>query len=270
MKKVIGKSIALAVLVLVVLSAILVVRRLDERPRTDDAFLYADTANIAPEVSGRIISLNIRNNQSVCAGDILFVIDPEQYQLKLNATQAQSRVATTTLARMEPLLSKGYVTAEQIDETRASMESAQANEALSKRDLRNTVIKAPFSGKIVGLNYAVGEYACTGQPLFTMIDTSRWYVIANFRETEIAKMAIGTPVTIYVMAHPKQALKGHVESIGWGVTNEDATQSRSSPTIPTTLNWVRLAQRFPVRILLDHPPDNLMRIGATAVVVVNL
>jgi membrane fusion protein, multidrug efflux system len=269
MKKIIGNLIAVIALALLVISAVLVVIRLDERPRTDDAFLYADTANIAPEVSGRIVALNIRNNQSVQVGDPLFVIDPEQYQLKLDATEAQARLAATTLARMEPLLCKGYVTAEQIDEARATKESAEANEALSKRDLNHTTILAPFNGKIVGLNNAVGQYVSTGQPLFTMIDTAKWYVIANFRETDIARMKIGAPATVFVMSYPKRALQGHVESIGWGVTNEDATLDHGLPTIPTTLNWVRLAQRFPVRILLDQPPENLMRMGATAVVVVH-
>ena len=102
-----------------------------------------------------------------------------------------------------------------------------------------------------------------------MIDTSRWYVIANFRETDIGKMEIGTEATVYVMAQPNQAIKGHIESVGWGVTNEDATVDHGLPTIPTTLNWVRLAQRFPVRILLENPPDHVMRIGASAVVVVH-
>jgi multidrug efflux system membrane fusion protein len=240
---------------------------MDERPRTDDAFILADTANIAPDVSGRIVSLHIKDNQSVRAGAILFIIDPEPYQL--NAAKAQYELASTTLARMEPLLGKGYVTAEQIDEARASKESARANEALARRDLTNTVIKAPFDGKIVGLNYAVGEYASTGHTLFTMISTSRWYVLANFRETEIAKMEKGAKTTVYVMANPEKALEGYVDSVGWGVTSEDASLNKGLPTIPKTLNWVRLAQRFPVRILLVKPPANLMRIGASAVVVVH-
>lgn len=265
-----GKVIAVIALLMLLLSSILVAIRLDERPRTDDAFLYADTANIAPEVSGRIISLNVRNNQSVRAGEMLFVIDPEQYQLKLDATQAQYQLASITLARMEPLLSKGYVTAEQIDEARASQESSRANEALTQRDLNHTTVIAHINGKIVGLNNTVGQYVNTGTPLFTIIDNSKWYAIANFRETDVAKMEIGATVTVYVMAQPNQALTGHIESIGWGVTNEDAILNFGGlPTIPTTLNWVRLAQRFPVRILLDHPPDNLMRVGASAVVVVH-
>src|ERR1700735_4420062 len=91
---------------------------MDARPRTDDAFLLADIANLAPEVSGRIISLNIHNNQDVHAGDVLFVIDPQPYQLKLDAAKAQSALASSTLTRTQPLLGNGYVTAEQIDQQR--------------------------------------------------------------------------------------------------------------------------------------------------------
>src|SRR5262245_41034797 len=184
----IGKMIAVIVVGLLVISVILVVLRLDSRPRTDDAFLLADVANIAPDVSGRIISLKVHDNQSVHAGDVLVEIDPEPYQLKLDAAKAQLAQATSTLARSEPLKGNGYVTAEQIDQERTAKENARAAEALARRDLTNTVIKAPFDGKIVGLNIATGEYAVTGHPLFTMIDTSRWFVVANFRETEIAKM----------------------------------------------------------------------------------
>ncbi len=250
-------------------SSVLVTFHMDTRPRTDDAFLYADTANIAADVSGRIVELNIQNNQSVKTGDILFRIDPEPHQLKLNAAHAQYYLASTTLARMEPLLKKGYVTAEQIDEAKAAKESALASEALIKRDLINTILKAPFNGKIVGLDNAVGEYVTIGKALFTMIDTSKWYVIANFRETEIAKMKPGAKATVYVMASPKQILQGHVDSTGWGVTSDDASIANGLPRIPKTLNWVRLAQRFPVRILLHDPPENLMRIGASAVVVIH-
>jgi len=267
-KKTVGKIIAVAIGGLLVVSAVLVVFRLDVRPRTDDAFLLADVANIAPDVSGRIISLKVRDNQSVRAGDVLVVIDPEPYQLRLDAAKAQLSLATSTLARTEPLLGNGYVTAEQIDQARTAKENARAAEALAQRDLTNTVIKAPFEGKIVGLNIAAGEYAVTGHPLFTMIDTSRWFVVANFRETEIARMREGTEAAVYVMAHPKRILKGHIDSVGWGVMPDEASIVNGLPRIPKALNWVRLAQRFPVRILLDHPPEELMRIGASAVVVV--
>jgi multidrug efflux system membrane fusion protein len=269
-KKTIGLLITLCSIVLVLITGILVALQLDGRPRTDDAFLTADIANIAPDVSGRIVSLNIVNNQSVKAGDILFVIDPEQFQLKLNSAKAQQNLASLTLDRKEPLLKKGYVTAEEIDEARATKETAGASADLAKRDLRNSIVVAPFTGKIVGLNIAVGQYATTGQALFTMIDTSKWYAVANFREREVEKMKVGAEATVYVMANPNRVLKGYVESIGWGVQPEDATiVTGQLPRVPKTLDWVRLAQRFPVRILIENPPDDLMRIGASVVVVVH-
>jgi multidrug efflux system membrane fusion protein len=268
MKQPAGKTIALVIVAAFIVSGLLVIWRMDNRPRTDDAFLLADIANLAPDVSGRIITLNIHSNQSVHTGDVLFVVDPEPYKLKLDAAKAQLELAATTLDRSEPLLEKGFVTAEQIDQMRASKDSAQANEALAERDLRNTTIKAPFDGKIIGLTIRSGEYAVAGHPLFTLIDTSHWFVVADFRETELAGMKEGTPATIYVMAHPGQPVQGHVDSIGWGVLPDDAKLVNGIPEIPKTLNWVRLAQRFPVRILLDHPPEDLMRLGASAVAVV--
>jgi len=268
MKQPVGKIIAIVIVVAFVVSGVLVICRMDSRPRTDDAFLLADIANLAPDVSGRIVSLNIHSNQSIHAGDVLFIIDPEPYKLKLDAAKAQLELATTTLARSEPLLDKGFVTAEQIDQLRATKDSAQASKALAERDLRNTTVTAPFDGKVIGLTIRSGEYAVAGHPLFTLIDTSHWYVVANFRETELADMKEGTPATVYVMAHPNNPVQGHVDSIGWGVLPDDAKLVNGIPEIPKTLNWVRLAQRFPVRILLDHPPEDLMRIGASAVAVV--
>jgi multidrug efflux system membrane fusion protein len=333
MKKIIGRLFALSVGLLLIISAGLVIVRLDARPRTDDAFLDADIIHLAPDISGRIVSLNVRNNQSVHAGDVLFVIDPEPYELRRNAAKAQSRaleakiddtlnevasqvskadaahtgignaqaqltLASSTLARLEPLLGKGFVTAQQVDQARTARDSArialdqaiqqaqaarqavssvrplqeqlaasQASEALAERDLGKTVVKAPFDGKIIGLNVAVGEYASVGHPLFTVIDTSKWYAVANFRETEIAKMSPGTAATVYLMGQPERALRGHVESVGWGVLPEEVTLVNGVPRVMKTLDWVRLAQRFPVRVLLDQPPDDMMRIGASVVVV---
>lgn len=269
MKKLIAKLFAVFVLVMLTIAIVLVALRMNERPRTDDAVLVANIANIAPDVSGRIISLPARNNQSVHVGEVLFVIDPEPYRLKLNAAKAGLKLASATLERIEPLLGKGYITAERIDEARAAKENARALEALANRDLINTTVVAPFSGKIAGLNIAVGEYAVAGHPLFTLIDTSKWYVVANFRETEIARMRPGANASVYIMAQPQKALPGHVDSVGWGVRSENAGLESGLPNIPKSLNWVRLAQRFPVRILLDNPPENLMRIGASAVAVVH-
>ncbi|MTJ83629.1 MAG: multidrug transporter subunit MdtN [Telmatospirillum sp.] len=335
MKTLFGRLFAVVALASLVVTGVLVLMRLDARPRTDDAFLDADIVHFAPEVSGRIVTLNVRTNQSVKAGDILFVIDPEPYQLKLDSARAQTRsleakvddtlnevasqvsradaartgidnaraqlaLATSTLARLEPLLGKGFVTAQQVDQARtardsaritldqtiiqaeaarqgvssvrplsAQLEASRASEALALRDLGKTVVRAPFDAKVIGLEVAAGEYATAGHPLFTLIDTSRWYAVANFRETELDRMPPGTPATVYVMSDPKRAIAGHVDSIGWGVVPDGASLVNGVPRVVKTLDWVHLAQRFPVRIRLDHPEEAFMRIGATAVAVIH-
>ena len=330
-----GRLFTVAVILILAVSAVLVAFKLDARPRTDDAYLDADIIHLAPDVSGRIVALNIHNNQSVKAGDVLFVIDADPYKFKLDAARAQTRaleakiedtlnevasqvsradaahtaignakaqleLASSTLARMEPLLAKGFVTAEQIDQARTARDSARitldqviqqaqaakqavssvrpleeqltaakANEALAARDLEKTTVRAPFDGKVVGLSIATGEYASAGHPLFTLIDTSHWYAVANFRETEIAAMTPGTKATVYLMGRPDVPLAGHVESVGWGVTPDQATMVNGVPRVAKTLDWVRLAQRFPVRVELDNPPQDAVRMGASAVVVVH-
>ena len=279
-----GRLFAIAAALLLIGSAVWVIIRLDARPRTDDAFLEADVVHLAPEISGRIVSLDIRNNQSVHAGDILFVIDPQPYELKRDAAKAQSQaleakiedtlnevasqvsradaahtgignaraqlaLASSTLARLEPLLAKGFVTAEQIDQARTTRDSARialdqaiqqaqaarqavssvrpleaqlaaakANEALAERDLEKTIVRAPFDGKVVGLSITAGEFATAGHPLFTLIDTGKWYAVANFRETEIAQMMPGVPARVFLMGRPDIPLSGRIDSIGWGVT----------------------------------------------------
>jgi len=267
-KRIAGRLVAVIALVSVVGTGATALYRLDARPRTDDAFLLADIADIAPDVSGKIIDLKVRNNQAVHAGDVLFVIDPEPYKYKVDSLKAQLDLATKTLARQDALLEKGHTSQASDDQAKSTLDNLRANTAIAERDLRMTTVVAPFDGRIAGLNIAVGEYATAGKSLFTMIATSRWFAVGNFRETEIARMKPGTPATVFVMAQPDRPLVGHVESIGWGVLPDDASVVNGLPRVPRALNWVRLAQRFPVRVLLDNPPDDLMRLGASAVVVV--
>jgi membrane fusion protein, multidrug efflux system len=268
MKRTVGKLITVCSFVCLVVSATMVTMRLDARPRTDDAFLLADIADIAPDVSGKIIDLRIHANQAVRAGDVLFVIDPEPFQLRVDSSNAQLDLAIKTLVRQDALLDRGHASQAMYDQARSAMDSARAAAALAARDLRMTTVVAPFDGRVIGLNTSVGEYATAGKSLFTMINTSRWFAVANFRETEIAQMNDGASAIVYVMAHPDRPLEGRVESIGWGVLPDDAALVNGVPRVPRALNWVRLAQRFPVRILLDRPSDDLMRLGASAVVVV--
>jgi multidrug efflux system membrane fusion protein len=330
-----GVLISLAAVVAVVWLGVLARARLDSRPRTDDAYLQADLVHLAPDVSGRIARIAVRDNQAVRAGDVLFSIDPEPYRLMVEQARAQVRgleaslsvntdlvasqntkaatantgigsaqaalaLARSTLARLTPLLARGFVTAQQVDQARTAERTAeislqqaqeQAQEArqgvssiapaqeqlvaarvalaLAERNLRLTEVRAPCDGRISGLDVSAGEFADAGHPLFTIIDTEHWYAVGNFRETELGGLREGQRATVYVLGAPGQPVHGTVDSLGWGVTPDEGITLGGLPRVPRSLSWVRIAQRFPVRVVLDRPPAGLMRVGASAVIVVD-
>jgi multidrug efflux system membrane fusion protein len=333
-KTALGRVIAILSIVSALALIIVAMIVVDKRPRTHDAYIFAYSAGITPEVSGRIVAIHIRNDQYVHQGDVLLQIDPEPFELKLrqanaqvaalqaeidltgrqvtaqgsgaqaaarNVDRAQQQLALAhdTLARMEPLLPKGFVTAQQIDEARtnertaasqlaaatqqaaqakeaigdveslkAQLLGAEAEEALAARDLRETVIRASVNGKVVGFNLAPGSFAVAGHPLFTLIDDNSWYAVANFRETDLRGLHAGDAATVWVMGNEGQPLHGVVESLGAGVQPEGAA-GPGLPDVDRNLNWVVVAQRFPVWVRLNESSQPFLRIGATASVRVN-
>jgi multidrug efflux system membrane fusion protein len=334
-RRVIGRAIVVAAIGSAIVLAIVVLHRLETRPRTTDAVVTANTIQIAPEVMGRIVTLNVKEDAFVHKGDVLYTIATEQYLLNLAqakaqvesleaqigltnrrvssektavaVTQAQAEAArarleeaTHMLGRLEPLLPERYVTPQQVDLARtakataesqltgalsstrqrrqfvgdasalvAELEGARALVGLTERNLRNTVVRAPFDGRIVGVTTSVGQLVGPARALFTLIDTSQWFIVADFRETELERIRPGERVTAYVMTAPKVRLQGTVESVGSAVAQLENLGIAGVPPVARDLNWVRIAQRFPVRIALKHPPEELMRIGASAVVVIH-
>ncbi len=330
-----GRVVTITSIILTVALALVVLRHLDMRPRTDDAIVTANTIQVAPEIIGRIATLNVKDDARVHKGDILFTIESERYDLNLrqaraqvqtleaqigltnrrvssevtaisvakaqaNAVKARLKDATDTLKRLEPLLPDRYVTPQQIDQARmlkataeselnaalsatqekrqfvgdanaliAQLEGARALVGLAERDLRNTVVRAPFDGRIVGVTTSVGELVSPAKALFTLIDVSQWFIVADFRETELKRIHGGEKVTAYVMSAPKVHLEGRVESVGSAVAVLDNLSIAGVPPVARDLNWIRIAQRFPIRIALEHPPEDLMRIGASAVAVIH-
>ncbi|HKC42641.1 MAG TPA: multidrug transporter subunit MdtN [Burkholderiales bacterium] len=330
-----GRAVGLAILAAAIGLAVYVVYYLDQSPRTDDAYVRADTIGVAAQVSGRIVNLRVHDNQAVKQGDVLFEIDPEPYRYALQRARAaldslekqigltqrdvraqqfaataaranierakaQANQAADTLGRIEPLLAKEYVTAEQVDQARTAKRSADAALEVARRDadraaaavsgvdalvaklgelraavataeydLKQTVVRAPFDGRVIDLDIAQGEYAATGRRLFTLIDARNWYVIANFRETQLREIRPGMTAEVYLMSDPRRRFAGTVHSIGFGVFPEDGGASANGlPRVPRSINWVRVAQRFPVRIRVGDPPADLFRIGASAVALV--
>jgi multidrug efflux system membrane fusion protein len=332
LRRLLGVLVSLVALVGVVTTGVLVTRRTNERPSTYDATIQAYIVNMAPEVSGRIVELNVLDNQQVKEGQVLFQIDPKPYQLSvdqaraavqgleaelsviksevasqtsgaaaaatgINTAEAQLDFAASTLNRIQPLLGRGFVTAEQVDQARTAKETAQvalerarqmaaqareaitsskpteaqldgarATLAVAERNIDKTAVRSPFNGRITALQVAAGEFADAGHPLFTIINTERWYAIGNFRETDLAGIKPGQRATVFVMAQPNLPLRGTVDSLGWGVASSGSATFGGLPHVESTLNWVRIAARFPVRVLLDEPPEDLMRLGASAVI----
>jgi len=143
----------------------------------------------------------------------------------------------------------------------------QAALALAKRNLEDTTVRAPHDGLVVGLTVSSGEFVVPGQSLFTLINTEEWFASANLRETDLPAVHEGDCATVYSMIDRRLAIRGVVDSIGWGVLHQDRVNlPRSLPYVERSLNWVRVAQRFPVRIRLETPPPQVMRLGASAVV----
>ncbi|WP_213947209.1 HlyD family efflux transporter periplasmic adaptor subunit [Luteibacter sp. dw_328] len=219
-------------------------------------------------------------------------------QTNVVRARTQLKLADETLARLQPMVAPGYVTQQKLDEAIANQRSAaaaldaassQADQArqgvsdthtleaqlegsrasllLAERDLRMTRLVAPFDGVVTGLQIAEGTYAVAGHPLFTLVDARRWYAVADFRETDLSGMAVGDRASVWLLGDTARSVPGHVESLSPGVQGE-VGGGPGLPTVERSLKWVVIAQRFPVRILLDNPPPALMRIGATVTVVV--
>jgi membrane fusion protein, multidrug efflux system len=389
-RKRLGHRIFIGVVVGAVAGLLLVTLDTERNPRTDDASVRANFIEIAPEVSGRLVQLPVKDNAFVKQGDLLFVIDPRDYEYALQqalsdqenlkqriidtkrkiaaqnsavqaasaavntsttaistagsgvdlakaavsraqanvaAAEAQLKYATNDFHRIEPLLQKQYVTVDQVDQANTAVRVAQGNydqaaAALSEAraqqtqavlrqqeaddqasesrarlgqsihvvdtldilesqqpglaakvdrarvDLERCRVVAPFNAYVTNMNISVGAYARPGTPMFTLIDTRKWWVIANYREGKVKNIRIGAPVDVYLMGHPERKFRGLVESIGYGVFPEDGSVVAGLPNIERTLNWVHLSSRFPVRIRIQNPDADLFRIGATAVTVV--
>ncbi len=283
-----GKFIRKIVTVIIVAGAVLITLYvwgiIERHPRTDDAAARANVVGIAPRVSGQTIKLNVQDNQTVRKGDVLFEIDPEDYRLILEKAKAelatvdrQLAQAQDTLHRMEPLLPHGFETAENVDKARTAVTTLQAQREgaiatinLEELHLSYCKIIAPFDGRVINLNISAGAHVTAGVPVFSLLDTTKWYVIANFREAEIRHMAPGSEAIVYLSSAPNQRFRGKVQGIGWAVKPEGELDLPPSgvPYIKRELNWVRVAQRFPVRIEVENPDQELFRMGASAVAII--
>jgi membrane fusion protein, multidrug efflux system len=220
---------------------------------------------------------------------------------QVERARANLDLANRTVERLQPMVAAGYVSRQSLDEARtaagdaqvslrqaegaaraadaavqttraleAQVRASRAQAGVARRALEQTEVRAPVDGKVVGLTIAAGAFVVPGQTLFTLIDTATWAAEGLFRETDLAGIAVGDPAEVYVMTDRRVPIMGEVESIGWGIASDDAVAlAGKMPFVARSLNWVRVAARFPVRIRLHNPPERLMRKGASAIVVLH-
>ena len=395
-RRMVGTVVSMLIIALAVVSLLIVIVEITAYPRTDDAEVFANFIGIAPQVEGPITHLNVRDNQFVRKGDLLFTIDERPYQYALEhaiseqkalegqivdeqrriaaqqsgvavarasaanqaaevlrsqavirqeeadldaakagvlRAQAELRYATSNLNRLEPLLQKQYVTADQVQQAQTAvktreqeMNQAQSSVTLAEArlaaaraaytqsqagltqshavvtqtqqgvltlepltaqrgmraaavsnaqyDLSNCRVYAPFDARVTDLIVSEGAFAHKGQQIFTLIDTRTWWVIANFRETQLHRIVPGMAAQVHVMSHPRAAYRGVVESAGYGVQPDPQRLGRLAqglpnlPDVQRTINWVHLATRYPVRIRIEASESSDFRMGQSAFVVI--
>ncbi|HEY1151940.1 MAG TPA: efflux RND transporter periplasmic adaptor subunit [Pseudoduganella sp.] len=252
-----------------------------ESPWTRDGHIRADVINISADVAGTVTEVQVRDNQFVHKGDILFIIDKERYASALsqaNATLAAQQVEKGRRAReasRRAALGSEIVSAEAKDNAdyavssaAAQLEALQAARKVAALNLERTVVRAPVSGYVTNLNVHVGDFAAVGAAKLALIDSESYYVIGYFEETKLPQLQPGAKVDMQLM--DGASLQGHVESIARGITDRDASTGRELlADVNPTFNWVRLAQRIPVRIHIDTPPPGQPLVaGSTCTVVI--
>jgi membrane fusion protein, multidrug efflux system len=150
----------------------------------------------------------------------------------------------------------------------ARMASSEAAVRAAELDLSYCHVAAPFAGKVVNLNISEGAFARSGVDVFALVDTRTWYVVANFRETQLQHISSGALADIYLQSRPGKHYRGTVVGLGWAIQPEGGTSVMGLPHVERSLDWIRLAARFPVRIQVDDPDDSF-RLGASAVATVH-
>jgi multidrug efflux system membrane fusion protein len=185
----------------------------------------------------------------------------------LDATKAQHAASIAALGQAKSQREQAEDSLGQVGNVNARVAAAEAAVHAAALDLAYCRVTAPFSGRVVNLDISVGAFARTGADVFTLVDTGTWYVMANFRETQLRHIPAGAVADIHLQSLPGRRFRGTVVGLGWAVSPENGTSVMGLPRVEKSIDWVRLAARFPVRIKVEDPDDSF-RIGASAIVTV--
>jgi len=247
-----------------------------QSPWTRDGKIRAEQVSVTPQVSGTITRLQVKDNQFVHAGDVLFYIDETPYHIAVLNAEAQLAKSQSDLAKANNEanrrrhLSRNYISAEDLDTANINVKAMQASVAVAEATLKQaqwqltqTVVKAPVDAWVPNLSTRPGDYASTGQPVFALVDSHSFYVVGYFEETKLRHIREGAPAQIVLYSGSKR-LQGHVSSIGRAIYDQSVeTDSGLVPDVKPNIPWVRLAQRIPVRIAFDQLPTDLTLVSGT-------
>jgi multidrug resistance efflux pump len=248
-------------------------------PWTRDGRIRANVVQVAPDVTGQVTALFVRDNQRVNAGQPLFEIDRARFELALRQAEAAARAQQVVLdqatresqrnTELRDLVAQEAREQGQshLEQTRAALAQALVNRDLARLNLARTRVLSAVNGIVTNLDLQTGAYVTAGHPVMALIDHDSFYAEGYFEETKLAKIHLGDPVAVSLMGE-KGVLRGHVDSVAGGIADRDrSTASNLLPTVNPTFNWVRLAQRIPVRVALDAVPDAIRLVAGQTVTV---
>ena len=255
-------------------------------PWTRNGQVRGQVIQIAPRVSGMVVNITVVDNQFVTAGDLLFEIDDEifiiaisQAQANLDRAKISSKSAKIEYDRLKEIFAKdaGAISQKDLNRREANYLGSISQIDIAQEQLRSanlnltyTRVLAPVDGFVSNINFQIGAQAVTNTPILALVDSNSFWVFGYFRESQIGQFSIGDNARVTLMAYPERPLHGHVESLGWGIAPSDGTVGYNLlPSIKPVFQWIRLAQRIPVRIKLDEVPEGVeLRFGLTASVMI--
>ncbi len=281
----VAKLLRVAITLVVVVIAIWLTSALWQRylqsPWTRDGRVRAEIVDIAPEVSGTVVDIPVKDNAFVHKGDVLFTIDPVRFKIAIAQAQAQYDATKEDLAlktadakRRQGLT--GVVSSEEQERYKstasvatAQLDAAQAALDLAKLNLERSVLHSPVNGYVTNLRLRVGDYATAGQPHVAVIDADSYWIIGYFEETKLRSLKVGDPARVKLIGY-KAPLDAHVETIARGINEQNGSPDRQGlQDVNPIFTWVRLAQRIPVNLHIDKVPDGIvLAAGMTCTVAV--
>jgi RND family efflux transporter MFP subunit len=274
-------AVTLLIVVLAVLVALWLWRRYETDPWTRDGHIRADVVRVTPDVAGLVTQVMVHDNQLVKPGDILFVVDRPRFELTLAQSDAAIASARATLLQAgreaQRDLALGDLVARETHEQNvarvatasAALAQAQSERSTAALNLARTTVRATVHGTVTNLDLHPGDYIAAGTQAMALVDNDSLRVEGYFEETKLQSIHLGDAVIVHLMGEPL-ALKGRVDSIAAAINDSERTNTDNLlPNVNPTFNWVRLAQRIPVRVkLLEVPRGVPLIVGRTATVTI--